>query len=670
MEKKRIGFSRSIKTRLVLIMSALVAVPLVLSIIISVVNTRSSGTDNAEVINDAQSHIVEQSILAVVDKNLTALQSLATSPATEAYVAGDKSDEAKILAQMKSIDSMMDDGNSTVVTGGDGKQLLRTIGDLVEVSDREYFKQGMQGNVFISDVQVSKSTGSNIVTFAVPVHSSDGSKVIGIVQRNYDLSEFHDLLASEVTEDKQELVIVDRKGMVIAHSGHEIDPDKPEDQSDNPFYTESRAETAVTGKYETTWEGDTWMVSWVKEPQTGWVVASCRVQSVALSYVTNNTLMMVIIGILFFIIASVVAFVLSRTFTEPLKEINFSMEELSAGRFRQIDKYTNRKDEFGAIIDETNSVVQKLDAIVMNIKNSTNDVNDAAVSLVDATEQISVTARDVSTAVQEIADGASQQADEIQDASNSTARISNNIQIVTDDASTLKTEAVQMDQHSQESADLMRKLRTITQEMSSSIDSIVEKISDTGKGVENISGKVEAINSIASQTNLLALNASIEAARAGEAGKGFAVVAEEIGHLADDSAASADEIKVEMDMLMRESKAAIEQADEVKKATDDQMTALTDAIDSIRELVKEISGMSEGVDAILSAADVCDESKVVIVDAMGALSSISEQNAASSEQTSASMDEFTATIGSVTDTAESLRKIADELSAEMEFFKV
>lgn len=180
-------------------MSALVAVPLVLSIIISVVNTRSSGTDNAEVINDAQSHIVEQSILAVVDKNLTALQSLATSPATEAYVAGDKSDEAKILDQMKSIDSMMDDGNSTVITGGDGKQLLRTIGDLVEVSDREYFKQGMLGEVFISDVQVSKSTGSNIVTFAVPVRSSDGSKVIGIVQRNYDLSEFHDLLASEVT---------------------------------------------------------------------------------------------------------------------------------------------------------------------------------------------------------------------------------------------------------------------------------------------------------------------------------------------------------------------------------------------------------------------------------------------------------------------------------------
>ena len=668
MEQKKISFSKSIKTRLVLIMVALVAVPLILSIIISVVNTRSSGTDNAEAINDAQSHIVEQSILAVVDKNLTALQSLATSPSTEAYVAGDKSDEAKILTQMKSIDTMMDDGNSTVITGGDGKQLLRTVGDVVDVADREYFKQAMAGNVYISDIVVSKSTGSNIVTFAVPVSSPDGSKIIGIVQRNFDLSVFHDLLASEVTEDKQELLIVDRQGMVIAHSGHEITPDNPEDQSGNPFYTESRSDSATTGKYETTWDGDTWMVSWVKEAQTGWVVASCRVQSVALAYVTNTTLMMVVIGILFFIIASVVAFIISKTFTGPLKEINTSMEELSSGRFRHIEKYTARQDEFGAIINETNTVIKRLDEIVLNIKNSTSEVNDAAVALADTTEQISLTAKDVSTAVQEIADGATQQADEIQDASSSTTQISDNIQIVTDDAGTLKTEAVRMDQHSQESADLMRKLRTITQEMSSSIDSIVEKISDTGKGVENISGKVEAINSIASQTNLLALNASIEAARAGEAGKGFAVVAEEIGHLADDSAASADEIKVEMDKLQRESKAAIEQADEVKKATEDQMAALTEAIDSIRELVKEISGMAEGVDTILSAAGVCDESKVVIVDAMGALSSISQQNAAASEQTSASMDEFTATISSMTDTAESLRTIAETLSAEMEFF--
>ena len=101
--------------------------------------------------------------------------------------------------------------------------------------------------------------------------------------------------------------------------------------------------------------------------------------------------------------------------------------------------------------------------------------------------------------------------------------------------------------------------------MTAKIDEISRTIEATENAVASISEKVEGITSIATQTNLLSLNASIEAARAGEAGRGFAVVAEEIGKLADDSGRMADEIRVEMEKLLTQSKAAVSAAEDVKK---------------------------------------------------------------------------------------------------------
>lgn len=668
MEKK--GFFSSIKTKLILTMLLIVAVPVAVITMISTVSSKNTSTKETEQMNKAQAHILEYSVKNVVDANMRVLESVAAAPSTIAFLKGtaEADAEAKIIASLQQIDEKMGDGNVTAVTGADGMQRAKSAGDLVDVKEREYFTKAMEGKVFLSDINVSKSNGARLVTFAVPVTDESGT-AIGIVQRNYDLSVFHELLANEVTEDRQELVMVDRQGSVIAHSSHEIAAESPEDQSMNPFYTDSRGDK-TSGFYDTVWQGEKWMVSWYKEESSGWVVAACSVTAVAMKSANQAAMINILIGAAFLVGFGILAFVLANSFTAPIGEIVISLEALADGRFVKVEKFGGRNDEFGRMIQKTNSVIEKLKEIVAVIKNSALSVNDSSEAVSEMAEGITRTADDVSNAVQEIAEGATQQADEIQEAVENTAVISRNIQNVTENAESVTKIAGEMTENSKDSEEQLKRLKASSDEMGQAIEAITEKISATEAAVERISDKVESINSIASQTNLLALNAAIEAARAGETGKGFAVVAEEIGKLADESGASAAEIRTEMDILLKESQSAVAMAKEVNvKTEEEQMKILGDTVVSIGKLIKGIENSVDGIDTIMESAKRCEESKAGITDSMNGLSAISEENAAASEETAASMQQLGEIVNSLTADAQSLKGISNHLIEDMKFFK-
>lgn len=660
-EGSHVSLKDSIKTKLIAIMVLVAAVPLTVAVIVSYITSTDKALADAKDIYEWQAWYIEGRFDTVCSNNIKMIENVAANQTVIDYILGDTTipyEEAQAI--LIDCDDALADGDHTSIAGVDGMQVIRAQGDFIDVSEREYFQEAIKGNVFISNIQISKTNGRRMITFAVPI--SDGSSIIGIVHRNYDLNNFHEILAEEATN----AFMIDRNGQVCAHSAYEIGEGAHEevDMSNLDFYNGTDDEGFyLEKKYDNNY------IAFAKDPTSEFFVCTASPESEILGAARKSAIIVLSVGIVLLIVAIIISLIMANSFTAPIIAVGNSLDALADGRFQKVEKHDKRKDEFGLISGATNSLIDKLDTIVTNIKKSATDVGSSSEELSDMANQISQTAEDVSNAVQEIASGATQQADEIQQATENVGRIGDAVGSVQTSSDDLTTLAGKMKEASEVSSRSLAQLQDSSADMTTKIDDITRTISATKDAVNNISEKVAGITSIATQTNLLSLNASIEAARAGEAGKGFAVVAEEIGKLADDSKQMADDIRLEMEALLKQSEAAVEAAEDVKNGNNEQQIALGETLDAVNGMLEDIGSTVGGVQLISEGADTCETSKNAVVDTMSALSAISEENAASSEETGASMQELSATVTTLAGSANGLKEIAEQLNEEMKFFK-
>ena len=277
---------------------------------------------------------------------------------------------------------------------------------------------------------------------------------------------------------------------------------------------------------------------------------------------------------------------LAYAIKKPIIDIEGTINKITEGELdsNDVEKWKNRKDEFGMIAKNLTIMTDRISQVITSIHSISDE-------LADVSNHLKLSSANVSQ-------GASEQAASTEEVSSSMEQMIANIEQNVDNAG-------QAEKISDNAAD--------------GVKVGVESTLQSANSMKEIAQKISIINDISFQTNLLALNAAVEAARAGDHGKGFAVVAAEVRKLAEHSKIAAEEI----DTL---SKNGVD----ISQKAGEQLNELAPEISKTADLVREISAANREQH---SGANQ-------INNAIQQLNQITQQNAAASEEMETSADEL------------------------------
>ena len=237
-----------------------------------------------------------------------------------------------------------------------------------------------------------------------------------------------------------------------------------------------------------------------------------------------------------------VAGLLTRTITLPMRSLRASMADIAEGRpvevaglersdevgemARVVDVFRRNAEERNTLRAEQERAEQdrqrRREAVERLISSFGSDVGrrlDAVIAEMTGLDRL---AGDLSTAGEETERLASKAAQGAEQSATS--------------ASAVASASDELRGAISEISEQISRTSEVTLRAAEMVDGANKRVGELAELADAIGEVVTLIDSIAAQTNLLALNATIEAARAGEAGKGFAVVASEVKSLAAQTA--------------------------------------------------------------------------------------------------------------------------------------